>query len=175
MSKSDDWPGPPDFAVKTLDALWALRGKPIWIVSHHSVMRGGDWVGLADVHVSKWMAGPILIESSPNASYQFYNPGYVRQPEFEYAEPLLTENGDWGNAQRRELTVLAMRRFLDTPWCKIEDNPCWWPNGIFTDQEQAEIWAVQVKLSFTQPGGPSKFRGFKETKFRRTVRKSLGV
>jgi hypothetical protein len=175
MFSNDDWPGPPDFAVKTLDQLAGLRGKPIWIVSHNSTVRSGDWVGLSDVHISKWACGPILVERSPQATYSFYNPGYVRPENFEYGEPLLTENGDWGNAARRELTVLALRRYLDTPWCIIADNPVWWPNGIFTDLEQAELWAVQVKLSFNTPPPPGKFRGFKETKFRRSVRKSLGV
>lgn len=175
MSNDDDWPGPPEFAVKSLDELASLRGRPIWIVSHHSVMRNGEWVGLADVHLSKWNCGPILVERSPQGTYSFYNVGYVPPPGFEYGEPLLTENGDWGNAQRRELTVLALRRYMDTPWCTVADNPCWAPNGIFTDQEAAEMWAVQVKLSFTQPPPPGKFRGFKEVKFRKSIRKSLGV
>ena len=175
MFADDDWPGPPEHAVKSLDALRGLRGRPIWIVSHHSVMRNGEWVGLADVHISKWNCGPILIERSPQATYSFYNVGYVRPSDFEYGEPLLTENGDWGNAQRRELTVLALRRYMDTPWCAVADNPCWAPNGIFANQEAAELWAVQVKLSFTQPPPPGKFRGFKEVKFRKSIRKSLGV
>lgn len=179
---SDDW-SLPDNRVKSLVELYALRGRPIYIVTQkvHLGFSGTERtsIKLPNVHIQMCFAGPIILDYSKTDSrmitqhrYDLYNPeNSLREGDVAPAY-FLTENGDWGNSKRTDLTVFPLAEFL-----LDENTPEEVTNhAIFSDKDAAEVWAVQVKLtSDATEVTPSKFRGLKMSKRRRQVKSSLRI
>lgn len=175
----DDW-SLPDNRVKSLVELHALRGKPIYIVTQKLVWQyDAPSLRLPNVHVQMCFAGPILLDYSKTDSrmitqnrYDLYDPATALREGDVAPQYYLTENGDWGNTKRIDLTVFPLAEFLLDEITPPETNN----NAIFRDRDAAEVWAVQVKLtSDATETTQVKFRGLKQSKRRRQVKSSLRV
>lgn len=167
--------------IKTINDLHSLRGQPLYLVTQDVIVMyppGEHAVFTSSVHVQMCFAGPILIDHSQTASsvaitrhrYELFDPSHsmARGGAAYY----LTENGDWGNAARKNLTMFPLEMFIldddDSPMAgELNFN-----NAICTTREAADIWAVQLKLTYDAIGRPH-FKGYKTTKRRGQIKNSL--
>lgn len=147
-----DWPE----RIATLDHILALRGRGIFCVHHFVRSRFGQEARpLADTVIFPWVVGPV-VHSLRNGLSQHYmerpkdGPGIL----MEKTGSFVTENGDWDNAMRRDLTLLNLDDYNvgDT----AEDREPASCSAMFETLLAAELWAVHVKLSFTDVDPRSK-------------------
>lgn len=147
---SDDWPGPAPDRIVGLPALHALRGKLIYVVHHCAEMGVSTTYGFAprgysEVVIYPWVVGPLVYSIGVGQRVGRNWRIYTGEEGVSFFDVLMTENGDWSNDLRRELTLVPLINYNVYGITPPMRRCC----ALFETKEAAELWGVQVKLSFT--------------------------
>ena len=171
-----NWPEPPEERIQSLEELAALRGKAIFMVSHPAILNSftGEFSVWGDAFIQKLFVGPIICDRGYTTAHGITRARFhLFDPEFKTGSYFLTDHGDWGNDVRHDLSLFSLSEFdLGLPGQTPSRGSSL--NSIFTDGDLAEVWAVQIALTYSKrPTSVNKWRGFKTKKPRKTILDSL--